>query len=193
MNICKDFPGGSHGKESACNVRYLDQNLIPGLGRSPGGGHGYPMQYSCLENPMDRGAWWAPWDHKESDMTERLNTAYSGGCFMEKNILISNFSKTLSFTKDPWSRWLQQRTLMNNLSYLQSKDAICRGRSMTMPNSEPVIPALLEDCKALWRIFLGSSNNVHVRRECCLELGKSWCGTILPILETKLLPRLQTS
>ena len=36
-----------------------DNGLIPGLGRSPGGGHGNPIQYSCLENPMDRGAWWA--------------------------------------------------------------------------------------------------------------------------------------
>ena len=36
-----------------------DLNLIPGLGRSLGGGHGYPLQHSCLENPMDRGAWWA--------------------------------------------------------------------------------------------------------------------------------------
>ena len=36
-----------------------DVGSIPGLGRSPGGGHGNPLQYSCLENPMDRGAWWA--------------------------------------------------------------------------------------------------------------------------------------
>ena len=49
------FLGGSDGKESACNVGDLD--LIPGLRRSPGGGHGNPLQYSCLENPMDRGAW----------------------------------------------------------------------------------------------------------------------------------------
>ena len=48
------FPGGSDGKESACNVG--DPGLIPGLGRSPGEGHGNPLQYSCLENPMDRGA-----------------------------------------------------------------------------------------------------------------------------------------
>ena len=46
-----------NGKESACNAG--DQGLIPGLGRSPGGGHGNPLQYSCLDNPMDRGAWWA--------------------------------------------------------------------------------------------------------------------------------------
>ena len=49
--------GGSDGKESTCNAR--DSGLIPGLGRSPGEGNSYPLQYSCLENPMDRGAWWA--------------------------------------------------------------------------------------------------------------------------------------
>ena len=49
------FPGGSDGKESACNVG--DPALILGLGRSPGEGNGNPLQYSCLENPIDRGAW----------------------------------------------------------------------------------------------------------------------------------------
>ena len=49
------FPGGSDNKESACNVG--DLCSIPGLGRSPGGGHGNPLQYSCLENLIDRGAW----------------------------------------------------------------------------------------------------------------------------------------
>ena len=51
------FPGGSNGKESACSVG--DLGSISELGRSPGGGNGSPLQYSCLENPMDRGAWWA--------------------------------------------------------------------------------------------------------------------------------------
>ena len=45
------------GKESAYNVG--DEGSVPGWGRSPGGGHSNPLQYSCLENPMDRGAWWA--------------------------------------------------------------------------------------------------------------------------------------
>ena len=55
---CKsDFPGGSLGKESACNAG--DLGSIPRLGRSPGEGNDYPLQYSCLENFMDRGAWWA--------------------------------------------------------------------------------------------------------------------------------------
>ena len=51
-----------------------DMGVIPGLGRSPGEGNGYPLQYSCLENSMDRGAWvgYSPWGHKESDTTERL-------------------------------------------------------------------------------------------------------------------------
>ena len=47
--------GGSDGKESACNAG--DLGVIPGLERCPGGGHGNPLHYSCLENPMDRGAW----------------------------------------------------------------------------------------------------------------------------------------
>ena len=49
------IPGGSDGKESACNAG--DLGSVPGSGRSPGEGHGNPLQYSCLENPMDRGAW----------------------------------------------------------------------------------------------------------------------------------------
>ena len=68
-----DFLGGSDGKESACNVGDLDSIL--GLGRSPGGGHGNP-QYSCLENPMVRGAWWATVHGvAKSNMTEQLSTA----------------------------------------------------------------------------------------------------------------------
>ena len=64
-------PGGSDGKESACNAG--DLGLIPGLGRSPGEGNGNPLQYSCLGNSMDRGAWWAtysPWGHKELEATK---------------------------------------------------------------------------------------------------------------------------
>ena len=52
-----DFPGGSDGKESACNVG--DPGLILESGRSPGEGNGNPLQYSCVENSIDRGAWQA--------------------------------------------------------------------------------------------------------------------------------------
>ena len=69
------FPGDSDSKESTCNEG--DLGLIPGLGRSPGGGHGNPLQYSCLENPHGQRslAGDSPWDRKESDKTERLSTA----------------------------------------------------------------------------------------------------------------------
>ena len=54
------LPQGLSGKESTCNAEDAgDRSSIPGLGRSPGGGHGNPLQYSCLENPMDRKTWWA--------------------------------------------------------------------------------------------------------------------------------------
>ena len=55
--LLKDFPGGSDGKASVYNAG--DLGSIPGLGRFPGEGKGNPLQYYCLENPMDRGAWWA--------------------------------------------------------------------------------------------------------------------------------------
>ena len=55
-NMC-GFPGGSEVKASACNAG--DLGSIPGLGRSPGEGNGNPLQYSCLENAVDGGAWWA--------------------------------------------------------------------------------------------------------------------------------------
>ena len=68
----KSFPGGSDSKESIFNAE--DLGSIPGCGRSLGEGHGNPLQYSCLENPMDRGAWQATVHvvTKESDMTEQL-------------------------------------------------------------------------------------------------------------------------
>ena len=68
------FPGGSDSKESTCNVG--DLGLIPGLGRSPGGGHGNPLQYSCLENPHGQRslAGYNPPGHKELDTTEPLST-----------------------------------------------------------------------------------------------------------------------
>ena len=53
----KGFPDSSVGKESACNAG--DPSSIPGSGKSPGEGIGYPLQYSCVENSMDRGVWWA--------------------------------------------------------------------------------------------------------------------------------------
>ena len=67
--VFSGFPGGSEGKESACSAG--DLGLIPGSGRWPRGGNGHSLQYSCLENFMDRGAWQATvYGFTESDMTE---------------------------------------------------------------------------------------------------------------------------
>ena len=66
LNPChriQQVPGGSDGKVSAYNVG--DLGPIPGSGRSPGEGNGHPLQYSCLENPMDRGDWWATFHGSE--------------------------------------------------------------------------------------------------------------------------------
>ena len=68
------FPGGSDSKDSACNAG--DLSSISGLGRSPGGGHGHPLQYSCLENPHGQRsvAGYGPEGQKESDTTKQLST-----------------------------------------------------------------------------------------------------------------------
>ena len=73
--LLKGFAGGSDGKESSCNVG--DLGLIPGLGRSPGGGHGHLLQYPCLENPHGQRspAGSGPQGRKELDTTEQLSRA----------------------------------------------------------------------------------------------------------------------
>ena len=72
--IIHSVPGGSARKELACNAG--DLGSIPGLRRSPGGGHGNPLQYSCLENPHELRslAGYSPWSRKESDTTEWLSS-----------------------------------------------------------------------------------------------------------------------
>ena len=66
------FPGGASGKDTVYAGDIRNVASIPGSGRSPGEGHGNPLQYSCLENPMDKGNLMDPssWGHKELDTTE---------------------------------------------------------------------------------------------------------------------------
>ena len=74
----QDFPGGSDGKASAYNVG--DLGSIPGSGRSPGEGNDNPLQYSCLENPMDRGAWWATVHGVAKSQTQLSNFTFTFIC-----------------------------------------------------------------------------------------------------------------
>ena len=82
------FLGGSESEESACNVG--DLGLIPGLGRSPGGGHGNPLPYSCLENPCGQRSLkgYSPWGHKELDTAEQPSTQHS--CFAKNQKQANN-------------------------------------------------------------------------------------------------------
>ena len=82
------------------------------LGRSPGGGHGNPLQYSCLENPMDRGAWWATvhGGRKESDTTERLSTAQYHLIF-----IISQLTPPNTFTASLFKPGSKSRSMRNVL------------------------------------------------------------------------------
>ena len=85
------FPDSTVGKESTCHVG--DLGLISGLGRSPGEGKGYPLQYSGLENSMDC---IVPWGHKESDMTERLSLSLSIGKWRRCNVTEASRSEDFS-------------------------------------------------------------------------------------------------
>ena len=80
------FPGGSEVKVSACNAG--DPGLIPESGRSPGEGNGSPFQYSCLENPMDGGAWWAT-VHRVAKSRTRLSDFAITICF-NANLYLSH-------------------------------------------------------------------------------------------------------
>ena len=88
------FPGGSDGKESACNAGY--SGLIPGLGRSPGEVKGNPLQYSCWDNPMERGAWRAT-VHGVTKSWTRLSltcTLTKKSLCMTKFLLIHHYSQS---------------------------------------------------------------------------------------------------
>ena len=99
--ILLGFPGGSEVKASACNVG--DLGLSPGSGRSPGEGNGNPLQYSCMENPMDRGAWQATVHGVAKSWTQQSNFTFTFSrliqWFLSASAQFSQFS--LSVVSDP--------------------------------------------------------------------------------------------
>ena len=85
------LPWWLSGKESACNAG--DLGSVPGLGRSPGGGHGNPLQYSCLENSMDRGAWWATVHGVAKSRTWLKWLSRSSSVFMQRILSINEHTQ----------------------------------------------------------------------------------------------------
>ena len=126
------FPGGSDGKESACNEGDLDS--IPGLGRSPGGAHGNPLWYFCLENPHGQRslAGYSPYGHKELNTTERLSTAQLHANYW--NLYHIYYQANLSALMLSWYDPLS--TTFSKWILLTSKDA--SGFSYISHNSFPV-------------------------------------------------------
>ena len=122
LTCIKGFPGRSVGKESTCNAG--DLGLIPGLGRSPGGGHGNPPQYSCLENPMDRGAWGATVHRVAKSRTRRkrrsmrahthAHTRTHPASFCRPQFLLALFHLHLSFLSEGQPHSLQALALEVN-------------------------------------------------------------------------------
>ena len=92
------FPGGSDGEESVCNA--ADLGSIPGLGRSPGEGHGNPLQYPCLENLHGQRclADYSPWGLKELDVTEWLSTAHTARMYKYSQCWLPLLSSPRSFS-----------------------------------------------------------------------------------------------
>ena len=78
----RGFPGGSDGEESTCNVE--DLGSIPGSGRFPGEGNGNPLQHSCLENPMDGGAWWDTVHGIAKSRTQLSNFTFTFTAILQK-------------------------------------------------------------------------------------------------------------
>ena len=101
------FPHSSVGKESACNAG--DLGSIPGLRRFPGGGNGNPVQYSCLENPRDGGAWWAAVYGLTQSWTQLKRLSSSSSMltsWVHWASLVAQKVKCLSAMQETWVRFL---------------------------------------------------------------------------------------
>ena len=179
----RGFPGGSDSKESTCNVGDLGSN--PGLGRAPGGGHGNPLQYSCLGNPhaQRRLAGYSPWGCEELDMTEQLSTSTgSVPSFCPSNSWWEFCSQNNTLMKTHWryiitieSKGDNYFSIRNVLTFTwgsDGKESACNagdlglipgsGRSLGGGNGYPLWYSCLENSmnkRAWWAAVHGVTNS----------------------------------
>ena len=130
----RGFPGSSDSKESACNGG--DSGLIPGSGRFPGEGNGYPLQYSYLGNPMDRGAWWAVVHGVAGSQTRLSDFTFTFHFHaLEKEMATHSSVLALKNPRDGGTWWAaicgvaQSRTRLKRLSR-NSSQCSCLGNSI---------------------------------------------------------------
>ena len=133
------FPGGSDGKESACNAG--DPGLIPGLGGFPGEGNGQPLQYSCLGNPMDRGARWATVPEvpksrtRLSDWHGHISLLFVLISQRPSNLLFFSCFSPLFCPKLRFSRWLDGHTITRPICSLLAKSLLLQHHLLPVPKS----------------------------------------------------------
>ena len=142
----KGFPGGSEVKVSASNVG--DPGLIPGSGRSPGEGNGNPLQYPCLENPMDGGAWWAT-VHGVAKSRTRLSY-FTFTCSNTYNV-ISKIQRNLPEGKRTWKmtelKWGRRCSLKAESLFSQSWEFFLCCWICTLAG--PLLHSFLRDLESL--------------------------------------------
>ena len=137
----KGFPGGSVVKNLPANAG--DAGLIPGSGRSLGGGNGNSLQYPCLENPKDRGAWWTSVCGVAKSQTQLSNWAHLHKCSQklrwwksENNQYSSPISKVLSCLQEPFNSSSDQIRMGNHTHSLHAYSHDCLVHAATVPALE---------------------------------------------------------
>ena len=144
------FPGGSDGKESACNAE--DLGSIPGSGRSPGEGNGNPLQYSCLENSMDRGAWQA----KVHEL-QRVGHDWTANTFTFFHLI--HAIRLLSNLRMVWKvKWKKTGDIKLSPYYDSFLSYLNRGKIKEQQETDMLIVSILE----WWILFLNFSNFYHM-------------------------------
>ena len=159
------FPGGSGVKASACNAGEL--GWIPGLGRSPGEGNGNPLHYSCLENPMDGGAWWAT-VHAVAKSRTRLSDFTHSQYICKLILLQSQFAHQWTVKPIYWPL----AVVKGSAAFIAAKQGVL---VVTAPNTCKFLPRPVP-ARGSQRVGQDWGTNTVIFRERFLKTGWGVCG-----------------